>query len=121
MRIPIVGLVVSCLYVASSLANPVPVQGRTRKQSMRRTPTMYAACTSPRQSPVWTNSMKPDERNTCSSIATRKTHGRGTPFAIETGDNAGTYVTSSCGHAWKDFDEWEARMGKADTADGATI
>ncbi len=32
-------------------------------------------------------------------------------YAIETGDNTGTYVTSSCGHAWKDFDEWEARMG----------
>jgi hypothetical protein len=40
-------------------------------------------------------------------------------WLIETGDNTGTYVTSSCGHAWKDFDEWEARMGKADTADGA--
>ncbi len=40
-------------------------------------------------------------------------------WAIDTGDNAGNYVTSSCGHAWKDFDEWEARMGKADTADGA--
>jgi hypothetical protein len=40
-------------------------------------------------------------------------------YAIETGDNAGMYVTSSCGHAWKDFDEWETRMGKADTADGA--
>jgi hypothetical protein len=39
-------------------------------------------------------------------------------FAIETGDNAGMYVTSSCGHTWKDFDEWEKRMGKADTADG---
>src|SRR5258708_31194255 len=41
-------------------------------------------------------------------------------FAIETGDNAGMYVTSSCGHAWKAFDEWEARMGKADTADAPT-
>ena len=40
-------------------------------------------------------------------------------FSIETGDNAGTYVTSSCGHSWKDFDDWEAHMGKADTADGA--
>jgi len=40
-------------------------------------------------------------------------------FAIQTGDNAGTYVSSTCGHAWKDFDEWEQRMGKADTADGA--
>jgi len=40
-------------------------------------------------------------------------------WLIQTGDNAGTYVTSSCGHAWKDFDEWEARMGKADLADAA--
>jgi hypothetical protein len=40
-------------------------------------------------------------------------------YLIDTGDNAGTYVTSSCGHQWKDFDEWEKRMGKADTADGA--
>ena len=35
----------------------------------------------------------------------------------ETGDDTGSYVTSTCGHAWKDFDEWEARMGKADAAD----
>lgn len=39
-------------------------------------------------------------------------------WLIDTGENAGTYVTSSCGHAWKDFDDWEAKMGKADTADG---
>ncbi len=39
-------------------------------------------------------------------------------YSIETGEKTGWYVTSSCGHAWKDFDEWEARMGKADTADG---
>ena len=41
-------------------------------------------------------------------------------FAIETGMNAGVYVTSTCGHAWKDFDDWEKRMGKADTADANT-
>src|SRR5437868_14488968 len=35
-------------------------------------------------------------------------------FAIQTGDNTGTYVTSTCGHAWKDFDAWEAKMGKVD-------
>jgi len=40
-----------------------------------------------------------------------------TTFTIETGMNAGVYVTSTCGHAWKDFDDWEKRMGKADTAD----
>jgi hypothetical protein len=40
-----------------------------------------------------------------------------TTFAIETGMNTGVYVTSTCGHAGKDFDDWEKRMGKADTAD----
>jgi hypothetical protein len=40
-------------------------------------------------------------------------------YAIDTGDDAGTYITSSCGHQWKDFDEWDKRMGKIDTADGA--
>ena len=40
-------------------------------------------------------------------------------FLVETGDNAGRYVTSTCGHAWKDFDAWEAKMGKADAADAA--
>ena len=40
-------------------------------------------------------------------------------WAIQTGDNTGMYVTGTCGHAWKDFDEWEKRMGKADTADAA--
>jgi len=38
-------------------------------------------------------------------------------WAIETGDNTGTYVTSTCGHAWKDFDDWDKRLGKADAAD----
>jgi hypothetical protein len=38
-------------------------------------------------------------------------------YLIDTGDNTGTYVTSSCGHSWKDFDDWEAKMAKADTAD----
>lgn len=38
-------------------------------------------------------------------------------WVIQTGDNAGTYVTSTCGHAWKDFDDWDKRLGKADEAD----
>lgn len=40
-------------------------------------------------------------------------------YSIETGERAGSYVYATCGHALKDFDEWEARMGKADTADAA--
>jgi hypothetical protein len=30
---------------------------------------------------------------------------------IETGMNTGTYVTSTCGHEWKDFDDWEEKLG----------
>jgi hypothetical protein len=40
-------------------------------------------------------------------------------YSIETGEGAGNYVYATCNHALKDFDEWEARMGKADTADAA--
>ena len=36
---------------------------------------------------------------------------------VETGDHTGTYVVSTCGHAWKDFDDWEKKMGKEDMAD----
>jgi len=40
-------------------------------------------------------------------------------FEIQTGNNTGTYVTSTCGHSWKDFDDWDKKMGKADAADAA--
>jgi len=40
-------------------------------------------------------------------------------FEIQTSVMAGTYVTSTCGHSWKDFDDWEKKMGKADAADAA--
>jgi hypothetical protein len=38
-------------------------------------------------------------------------------WEIATGDNTGVYVTSTCGHAWKDFDAWEKKMGKVDRQD----
>ena len=38
-------------------------------------------------------------------------------YQIVTGENTGNYVTSTCGHAWKDFDEWEKKMGAADATD----
>jgi hypothetical protein len=39
-------------------------------------------------------------------------------WEVETGDRAGTYVTGTFAHQWKDFDDWEAKLGKGDTADG---
>lgn len=41
-------------------------------------------------------------------------------YLVETGLNTGMYVSSTCGHAWKDFDDWEKRMGQADAADATT-
>lgn len=38
-------------------------------------------------------------------------------WVIVTGENTGTFVTSTCGHSWKDFDEFDQRLGKADDAD----
>jgi hypothetical protein len=38
-------------------------------------------------------------------------------YLIETGMNTGSYVTSTCGHQWADFDDWEKKLGKADTTD----
>jgi hypothetical protein len=40
-------------------------------------------------------------------------------WEVETGDRAGTFITGTFGHQWKDFDDWEAKLGKGDTADGA--
>jgi len=40
-------------------------------------------------------------------------------YLIETGMNTGNYVTSTCGHEWKDFDDWDKKLGKADGADYA--
>jgi hypothetical protein len=36
---------------------------------------------------------------------------------IISGPNTGTYVVSTCGHNWKEFDAWEEKMGKQDAAD----
>jgi hypothetical protein len=40
-------------------------------------------------------------------------------WEISTGEHTGTYVTSTCGHVWKDFDDWDKKMGKVDAADAA--
>ncbi len=38
-------------------------------------------------------------------------------WQVETGDASGSYLSVASGHAWKDFDDWEAKLGKADTED----
>jgi len=41
-------------------------------------------------------------------------------WEIMTGENTGSYYSSTFGHSWKDLDAWETKMGTADTADGQT-
>jgi hypothetical protein len=38
-------------------------------------------------------------------------------FEITTGPDTGTYVIASGNHQWKEMEQWEAKMGDADTAD----
>lgn len=40
-------------------------------------------------------------------------------WQVETGDAAGAFLTITLGHKWKDFDDWDAKYGEGDTADGA--
>ncbi len=41
-------------------------------------------------------------------------------WQIETGEGTGAYLSMTFGHNWKDFDDWEAKLGKGDAEDGAT-
>jgi len=40
-------------------------------------------------------------------------------WQVETGPNTGSHLAGTFGHQWKDFDEWEKKLGEGDTADGA--
>jgi hypothetical protein len=41
-------------------------------------------------------------------------------FEIMTGDATGTYLSTTFGHTWQDFDTWENKLGMADAADSET-
>jgi hypothetical protein len=38
-------------------------------------------------------------------------------WEVTSGPYTGSYITLSFGHTWKDFDDWEARMGPGDAVD----
>lgn len=119
MRIPILSLAVSCLYAVSCLAqtsssttsNTQEINAKNANNVCR----IYFSMPKPGQTQQYEAGRKKHMQFHRAQKDTWTWH----TFAVETGDNTGMYVTSSCGHAWKDVDEWEARMGKADTADGA--
>src|ERR1700687_5483207 len=120
MRIPIVGLVVSCLCVASTLAQTGSSAGSSTQEINAQNANNVCRVYFSMPKPGMDQQYDAGRRKHSQCHRAQKDTWTWNTFAIETGDNAGMYVTSSCGHAWKDFDEWEARMGKADTANGAT-
>jgi len=38
-------------------------------------------------------------------------------FEVTTGPDTGSYIITSSNHQWKEMQEWDAKMGEADTAD----
>ncbi len=40
-------------------------------------------------------------------------------WQVETGEGAGGYISLTTGHNWRDFDTWEAKLGKGDAEDAA--
>jgi hypothetical protein len=119
MRIPILGLVVSCLYVASSLAQTSSGAGSNTQAINAQNANNVCRIYFSKPKPGADQQYEAGRKKHMQFHRAQKDTWTWNTFAVETGDNAGMYVTSSCGHAWKDFDEWETRMGKADTADGA--
>jgi len=119
MRIPILGWVVSCLFVASSLAQAGSSAGSKTQEINAQNANNVCRVYFSTPKPGMDQQYEAGRKKHMQFHRDQKDTWTWNTFAIETGDNAGMYVTSSCGHAWKDFDEWEARMGKADTADGA--
>lgn len=117
MKIRLVCLVVSCLGLAASFAQTAgPSTQDINAQNANNVCRIYFSTPKPGMDQQYEAGRKKHmqfHRN-------QKDTWTWNTYAIETGNNAGTYVTSSCGHSWKDFDDWEARMGKADLADGAT-
>lgn len=116
MRVPFVCLAVSCLCVGSSFAQSAgPTTQEVNAQNANNVCRVYFTTPKPGEAQQYEAGRKKHMQ----FHRTQKDTWTWNTWEIMTGENTGTYVTSSCGHAWKDLDEWEGRMGKADTADGA--
>src|SRR5947209_20617594 len=120
MRTKTVCLVVSCLCVASSFAQTGSSAGSNTQEINAQNANNVCRIYFSMPKPGMSQQYEAGRKKHMQFHRAHKDTWTWSTFAVETGDNAGMYVTSSCGHGWKDFDEWEARMGKADTADGAT-
>ena len=119
MRIVISGLAVTCLYAVTCLGQSGSTAGSNTQAINEQNANNVCRIYFSAPKPGGAQQFEAGRKKHMQFHRDQKDTWTWNTYAIETGENTGSYVTSSCGHAWKDFDEWEARMGKADTADGA--
>jgi len=120
MRIPIKTLVVVSLFVATCAAQTgTPATGSNTQAINAQNANNVCRIFFQTPKPGMTQQFEAARKKHNAFHGSQKDTWTWNTFAIQTGDNTGTYVTSTCGHAWKDFDDWEAKMGKVDAADAA--
>ena len=98
MRIPIAGLVVSCLYVASSLAQTGSTVGPNTQEINAQNANNVCRVYFSTPKPGMGQQYEVGRKKHMQFHRDQKDTWTWNTFAIETGDNAGMYVTSSCGH-----------------------
>jgi hypothetical protein len=119
MRIPVMTMAVAALFVATCAAQSGTAVGSNTQAVNEQNANNVCRIFFQTPKPGMTQQFEAARKKHNAFHASQKDTWTWATFAIQTGNNTGTYVTTTCGHAWKDFDDWEAKMGKADAADAA--
>ena len=102
MRIKTVCLVVSCFCVASSFAQTGSSAGSNTQEINAQNANNVCRIYFSMPKPGMSQQYEAGRKKHMQFHRAQKDTWTWSTFAVETGDNAGMYVTSSCGHGWKD-------------------
>src|SRR3954471_17924289 len=120
MRIPVMTMAVAALFVATCAAQSGTAVGSNTQAINEQNANNVCRIFFQTPKPGMTQQFEAARKKHNTFHGSQKDTWTWATFEIQTGDNTGTYVTSTCGHSWKDFDDWEAKMGKADAADAGS-
>ena len=122
MRIPVMTLAVAALFVATCAAQSGTAVGSNTQAINEQNANNVCRIFFQKPKPGMDAQFEAARKKHNAFHGAQKDTWTWNTFAVQTGDNTGTFVTTTCGHSWKDFDDWEAKMGKVDAADaGASI
>ena len=122
MRIPVMTLAVAALFVATCAAQSTTAVGANTQAINEQNANNVCRIFFQKPKPGMDSQFEAARKKHNAFHGSQKDTWTWNTFAVQTGDNTGMFVTTTCGHSWKDFDDWEAKMGKADAADaGASI